>query len=153
MAASGQLDKAEALSTGSRPSRIAFQAKVDSLVQVTRHDLDAARLQAQTYSSRRSGDFLLTALIGIVAMLALSLWIVSHFITNPLQAITTAIIKTSRGDYDMPLVESEGKDEVSSVWQALAILKERAQAAEKMAAAQREAEHKKEIEMRQLLLD
>ncbi len=85
--------------------------------------------------------------------MALSLWIVSHFITNPLRNLASAIIKTSRGEYDQVIEETQGEDEVSSVWRALAVLKERAIEAERLAAAKAAEDHEKELKLREILLD
>ena len=83
-----------------------------------------------------------------------SLWIVAHFITRPLHDVASAIIKTSKGDYDTPIDDSlDAQDEVSHVWQALAVLKARAQEAERLAAAKAEAEHREEMKLREILLD
>ena len=153
LAGENKLVAAQSLSTSNRADRIAFQAHVEALVSSTRADLDIAKAGAANYSHHRAGDFLLTALVGILVIFALSYWIVAHFITSPLKAIATAIIKTSKGEYDLPMAETKGEDEVSSVWRALAVLKERAQEAERLAAARAEAEHEKEQKLREILLD
>ncbi len=153
LASQGKLTDAETLSTSNRTDRITFQNTVEALVSSTRADLDTAKASAANYSHHRAGDFLLTALVGILVIFALSYWIVAHFITSPLKAIASAIIKTSKGEYDLPLAETRGEDEVSSVWRALAVLKERAQEAERLAAARAEAEHEKELKLREILLD
>eukprot|EP01042_Synura_sphagnicola_P012744 gene12744-16195_t len=126
LARAGGTKGAEALGVNSRDERIAFQAEVETLVQATRSELEATKARTKAYSDRRAGDFLMTALIGIVTMIGVSLWIVSHFITTPLRALTTAIIKTSKGEYDEPITtDANDADEVSSVWRALAVLRER----------------------------
>ncbi|MGA9657789.1 MAG: HAMP domain-containing protein [Asticcacaulis sp.] len=153
LAASGDIVAAEALSVSNRPDRIAFQTHVAQLIDSTRVTLIAAKAKADNYSHRRAGDFLLTALIGIAIMMAISLWIVAHFITNPLRNLASAIIKTSKGDYDVPIDDGNGKDEVASVWQALAILKERSIEAEQLAAAKAKADHEKEMKLREIMLD
>ena len=153
LAGSGHVEDAYNLSTGNRPDRIAFQTKVENLVQTTRTDLAAAKVEAGDYSDKRARDFFLTALVGIVVMMGLTVWIVSHFITRPLRAIASAIVRTSQGDYDVALTERGGKDEVSNVWRALAVLKERSVEAERLAAAKREAEHQEELKLREILLD
>ena len=153
LAASGKLTAAEALSTSNRVDRIAFQAEVESLVEKTRKDLAAAKAEADHFNKRRAGDFLLTALVGIAIIMALSLWIVSHFITNPLRNLASAIIRTSKGEYDQVIEETGGQDEVSSVWRALAVLKERAQEAERLAAAKAAEDQEKELKLREILLD
>ena len=154
LAQKGDVEGAHGLSTGNRKDRIAFQAQVDALVLATQKDLAAAQVEADSYSKKRAGDFLLTALLGIAAIMALSLWIVAHFITDPLKKLAAAIIKTSKGEYDdMPAAESTGEDEVSSVWRALSVLKERAIEAEQLAAAKAEADREKELKLREILLD
>ena len=42
---------------------------------------------------------------------------------------------------------------MSNVWRAVAVLKQHAIEAERLAAAQREADRQKDMEMRQILLD
>ena len=153
LAASGDVPAAQVLSTSNRADRIAFQVQVEALVQKTRSDLTVAKAEADHFNKRRAGDFLLTALVGIAIIMALSLWIVSHFITNPLRNLASAIIRTSKGEYDQVIEETEGQDEVSSVWRALAVLKERAQEAERLAAAKAAEEHEKELKLREILLD
>ena len=156
LAATGHVTDAYNLSTGNRPERIAFQAEVEQLVQATRSELTVARSQAGDYSNRRASDFFVTALVGIVVMMGLTVWLVSHFITRPLRALATAIIRTSRGEYDAALSSHEvkdGKDEVAEVWRALVVLKERSQEAERLAALKREAEHQEERKLREILLD
>ena len=153
LATQGELATAEATSTGNRPERIAFQERVETLVQQTRIELAAAKAEADHFNKRRASDFLLTALVGIAIIMALSLWIVSHFITDPLRNLASAIIRTSKGEYDQVIEETEGRDEVSSVWRALAVLKERAMEAERLAAAKAAEEHEKELKLREILLD
>ncbi len=153
LAIAGKIEDAHTLSTVNRTDRIAFQNKVDGIVQQTLTDLSAAKARAAGYDQRRASDFLLTCLIGVSIMVALSLWVVSRFVTAPLRALAIAIIGTSKGDYDMPLHTTEGKDEVSSVWQALTVLRQRAIEAERLAAAEREAEHQRELKLRELVLD
>lgn len=154
LATGGDQKAAEARGVGSRNDRIAFQNEVERMVDGLRDKLATAKARADAYNRQRAGEFLATALIGIALMLGLSLWIVAHFITRPLQDVATAIIKTSKGDYDTPINEpADGEDEVSHVWQALAVLKARAQEAERLAAAQREAEHREEMKLREILLD
>jgi methyl-accepting chemotaxis protein len=156
-AAHGDVAAALNMSNATRSSRIAFQQKIDDVVQQTIRDLATAKAEASRYNEKRASDFLVTCLIGITLMLGLSLWIVAHFITVPLRNLASAIIKTSRGDYSVSFASqsqaSGAKDEVSNVWQALAVLKERAVEAERLANAQREAERQAELKLRELVLD
>jgi methyl-accepting chemotaxis protein len=153
LATQGDLTGAETMSTGNRSDRIAFQSQVETVVQKTRTDLAAAKTRADLFNRQRAGDFLLTALLGIAVIMGLSLWIVSHFITNPLRNLASAIIKTSKGEYDQVIEETEGEDEVSSVWRALAVLKDRAMEAERLATAKAVEEQEKERKLREILLD
>ncbi|EGF90929.1 HAMP domain protein [Asticcacaulis biprosthecium C19] len=151
--AAGDHAGAERLGVANRPTRIAFQSKVEALVQSTHAELTAARTDADRFTQRRAVEFFAASIIGIVIMLSLALWVVSHFVTRPLRDIATAIIHTSRGDYAVPLQETGGKDEISTVWQALAVLKERAIEHERLTQAQREAERQDELKLREILLD
>lgn len=153
LAGSGHVEDAYNLSTNNRPDRIAFQTKVESLVQATRANLAKAKIEASDYSNRRASDFFLTAVIGIIVMMSLTMWIVSHFITGPLRAVASAIVRTSQGDYNVPMSVRSGTDEMSNVWRALVVLKERSVEAERLAAAKREAEHQEERKLREILLD
>lgn len=157
LAGAGMTEAAYAKSTGSRGDRIAFQGKVEGIVQQTLADLKLAKQRADQFNQQRALEFLIACLTGIVIMAGLSLWVVAQFITRPLRALASAIIRTSKGDYELPLEAQkeagEPKDEVASVWKALAILKERAVEAERLARAEREAEHQAELKLRELVLD
>ena len=154
LATDGDQKGAETRGVASRDDRIAFQNEIERQVDDLRAKLASAKAKADSYNRRRAGEFLATALVGIALMLGLSLWIVAHFITRPLQNVASAIIKTSKGEYDTPIDESlDAQDEVSHVWQALAVLKARAQEAERLAAAKAEAEHREEMKLREILLD
>jgi len=154
LADSGDVRAAETRGIGNRADRIAFQNDLQAMVNAMRADLEAAQAQADHYNHRRAGEFLIAALLGIGLVLGLSLWIVSHFITRPLQDVASAIIKTSKGEYDVPLeAHAESQDEVSHVWQALAVLKSRAMEAEQLAAAKAAADHAEELKLREILLD
>jgi len=157
LAGSGKTEAAYARSTGSRSDRIAFQGKVEGIVQKTLNELNIAKQRADQFNQRRAFEFLAACLVGIAMMAGLSLWIIAEFITKPLRALASAIIRTSKGDYELPLEvqkeAGEAKDEVASVWKALAVLKERAVEAERLARAQREAERQAELKLRELVLD
>lgn len=156
LAGNGQVEAARNLSTANRTDRKIFQQKVDDIVLATLNDLSTAKAKAERYNQQRATDFFIACLTGIALMAGLSLWIVAHFITRPLRAIASAIIRTSKGDYSAPLeavAESKPEDEIAAVWGALRVLKTRAIEAEHLAAAQREAEHQQELKMRELILD
>jgi len=153
LAREGHLDEARTLGLGNRPDRTAFQAHLDAMVAGIRADLDAARLRADRYGRSRALTFAMTSLGGVLLTSGLALWALAQFVTKPLTAVARAIIDTAESDYSVPLPEPRGRDEISTVWRALNVLKDRAIEAERLAAQQREAEHQKEIELRQLILD
>ena len=149
----GDESSAHALGLTNRADRIAFQTHLDDLVAHIRLDLDAARRHADRYSRSRALDFAVAAVAGVLLMSVLALWALAQFVSRPLKAIARAIIDTAESDYSAPLPAPNGQDEISTVWRALNVLKDRAIEAERLAALQREAEHQKEIELRQLILD
>jgi methyl-accepting chemotaxis protein len=153
LAVTGHEGEAHALGLGNRPDRTAFQAHLDTMVSEIRTQLDAARRRAADYNRTRAADFAIAAGLGVLLMTALGLWVLAQFVTRPLKALARAIIDTAESDYSVPLPDPGGKDEISTVWRALNVLKDRAIEAERLAAMQREAEHQKEIELRQLILD
>ncbi len=153
LALAGHEDQAHALGLTNRADRTAFQAHLDTMVARIRTDLDKARLHADQYSRSRALDFAIAAVAGILLMTSLALWALAQFVSRPLKAIARAIIDTAESDYSSPLPEPKGADEISTVWRALNVLKDRAIEAERLAALQREVERQKEIELRQLILD
>lgn len=153
LAEAGNQQAATARGTGNRSDRILFQNQVQTMVDAMRSDLEAVQAKASSYNRRRAGEFLVTALIGIGLVMSLSLWIVAHFITRPLEKVASAIIRTSKGDYDMPTEDGDSAAEVSHVWQALAVLKARAIEAERLGAEQREQERRDALKTREILLD
>ena len=149
LAATGHVADARAMSRAARQHRIDFQQKIDIIVAHTMKDLTLAKQQASHYNRERAIDFLIACLLGVAALVSGSLWIAAHFISKPLRAVAAAIVRTAGGDYATPLELANGKDELSEVWQALKILKERAAEAERLAAAERQ----RELKMREILLD
>jgi len=153
LAVAGRIADAHALGLSNRADRSAFQDRLDGMVTGIRSDLDAVQQRATRYSRRRAMEFAIAAGAGILLMSGLALWALAQFVSRPLNAIARAIIDTAESDYSAPLPQPRGRDEISTVWRALNVLKDRAIEAERLAAQQREAEHQKEIELRQLILD
>lgn len=153
LAREGRIAEARALGVPSRSERIAFQQNIASLVDKARAELEAAKRQADQFQQRRTTEFLITAVVSILVVLGAAIWLVSHFITTPLQNIANAIVRTSQGDYDAPLTEPRGDDEVARVWRAIYVLREKSKEAERLAAEQAEANQRKEMELRQIMLD
>jgi methyl-accepting chemotaxis protein len=149
----GHVPEALALGLSNRADRIVFQTHLDDLVARIHVDLDIARRHADRYGQSRAVDFAAGAGAGILLMSVLALWALAQFVSRPLKAIARAIIDTAESDYSAPLPAPKGQDEISTVWRALNVLKDRAIEAERLAILQREAEHQREIELRQLILD
>jgi len=153
LAIAGHVADAHVLGLSNRADRTAFQNHLDALVAHIRGDLDAVRQRAARYSRWRAVEFAGAAGAGILLTSALALWALARFVTRPLKALARAIVDTAESDYSVPLPAPKGSDEISTVWRALNVLKDRALEAERLAILQREAEHQKEIELRQLILD
>jgi len=153
LAVDGRVAEARALGLSNRAERSALQARLDDMVAGIRGDLSDVQQRADRYSRQRAMEFAIAAGAGVLLMSVLALWALAQFVSRPLKAIARAIIDTAESDYSAPLPQPRGRDEISTVWRALNVLKDRAIEAERLAAQQREAEHQKEIELRQLILD
>lgn len=149
----GRIDEAKTLGLSNRQGRTAFQEAISAQVNNARQELDLAKAEASRFREERTTQFLVTAAIGLLLILGLTFWLTSHFITTPLHNITRAIVQTSEGDYNTPLTEPKGNDEVARVWRAIHILREKSKEAERLAAEQAEAARQKEMELRQIVLD
>lgn len=147
--AAGKLEDAHTLSTNNRPVRIAFQKKIDAVVLKTVGELDAAKAKTAKFDHDRALAFLITCIAGVVAMVVAALWLVTHFVTRPLRDLASAIVRTSQGDYAVPLPAGDGKTEIDAVWTALGVLKAHAIEAEQL----RQAEHERELKLREIMLD
>ncbi len=149
LAAKGKLDDARVLSTANRSDRKAFQNDLDALVLKTVAELNATKAQTERMDKDRTLAFLVSCVGGIVVMLGVALWLVARFVTRPLRELAAAIVSTSKGDYSKPLPSGDGKTEIDEVWQALGVLKSHAIEAE----ALRQAEHERELKLREIMLD
>lgn len=146
-----------------RARRIAFQADVEKAVMASRKDLANHQAIAQEYHAKRAIHFLTVAILGIVLMVAISIWIVVEFISKPLKTIANAIISVSEGKYETPIPDAHPHhdpghvhhqhDEIAAVWRAIEHLRDRAIEADRLAKEQREIERLKQMELRQIILD
>lgn len=153
LAIAGRVADAHTLGLSNRADRSAFQDHLDAVVAGIRGERDAVQQRADRYGRQRALEFAVTAGAGILLTSILALWALAHFVSRPLNAIARAIVDTAESDYSVPLPAPRGEDEISTVWRALNVLKDRAIEAERLAVLQREAEHQKEIELRHLILD
>jgi len=148
-AANGRLEEAHALSTNNRSDRIAFQAKVDTIVSKTVAELNAAKAETEKRNRDRTVVFLVACIGSIAILVVAALWLVTQFVTRPLRELASAIVRTSQGDYGVPLPAGDSKTEIDAVWQALGVLKAHAVEAEQL----RQAEHERELKLREIMLD
>ncbi len=110
-------------------SREAFQARLDTMVAGIQQKLRDRRAAVDAFQARRATDFLIAAVAGTALLLLVSLWIAIRSIANPLTTITGSIIRISEGSYDTVIPEHAGHpaktDEISRLWSAIAILRDR----------------------------
>ena len=110
-------------------SRESFQARLDSMVAGIQQKLRERRAAVDAYKVRRTTEFLVVAVAGTALLLLVSLWVAIRSIANPIKTITGSIIRISEGAYDtvipVPAADAGKTDEISRLWAAIAILKER----------------------------
>ncbi|GGZ30106.1 hypothetical protein [Asticcacaulis endophyticus] len=139
-----------------RHTRTQYQADLSHWVDMNRRELDRHREIARNYGDGRIMHFVVIVGFGLVSMIGLSLWWAMAYISRPMQTLAHSIIRVSEGDYDAPRnapSDTRAGTEISAVWKALSLLADRAKMAEVTAKAERDAEEKRSLEMRQILLD
>ncbi len=109
--------------------REAFQDRLDAMVADFHQKLTVKQAQLKAYQARRITEFLAIAATGTILLLLASLWIAIRSIANPIKTITGSIIRISEGAYDTVIpehaVDPAKTDEISRLWAAIAILKDR----------------------------
>ena len=109
--------------------REGFQDRLDEVVADFHHKLQVKHDQLQAYQARRITEFLAIAASGTILLLLASLWVAIRSIANPIKHVTGSIIRISEGAYDTVIPEQAGDpgkaDEISRLWAAIAILKDR----------------------------
>lgn len=109
--------------------REGFQDRLDAMVADFHQKLQAKQAELKIYQARRITEFLAIAATGTILLLLASLWVAIRSIANPIKTITGSIIRISEGAYDTVIPEhaaDPGKtDEISRLWAAIAILKDR----------------------------
>ncbi len=102
---------------------------LDAMVADFHQKLQAKQAELKIYQARRITEFLAIAATGTILLLLASLWVAIRSIANPIKTITGSIIRISEGAYDTVIPEhaaDPGKtDEISRLWAAIAILKDR----------------------------
>jgi methyl-accepting chemotaxis protein len=112
--------------------REAFQGRVDGMVTGIQAKLKAREADVEAYKQTRKLIYVLFAGGGTLLLLLASLWVAIKSIANPLKKVTGSIISISEGAYDTPIPAVTGKDEISRLWAALAILKAHAVEAKRL---------------------
>lgn len=95
---------AEAIGIRTRSERIQFQQEIDAIVALTRDTQLAVGGQVQRYGRDRMVGFVAVTLLGIAGATALSLWLVSHFITREINR--TRLAEENREKLLKELMES-----------------------------------------------
>jgi methyl-accepting chemotaxis protein len=132
-----------------RATRENMQARIDSMVaKITTREADS-RIALTRFEKVRAMQFLAVAGIGILLLLAASLWIAVRSIAEPLGAVRRSMVRISEGQYETPIPVGHKDGEIAELWGALDILKAHAIEAERLSRERLEAEHR----MRELVLD
>jgi methyl-accepting chemotaxis protein len=132
-----------------RGRRLALQAQIDLMITRITNDMQKTRAELQVYQQNRVRDFVLIAAAGTLALLAASFWVAISAIANPLNRVRQSIIRISEGAYDTLIPITGHKDEIGEIWGALAILKDRAEEADRLTREKLETEQS----LRELVLD
>ncbi len=132
-----------------RATRENMQARIDSMVARITADQAASQAALSRFEKVRAIQFLAIAGIGILTLLAASLWVAVRSIAEPLGEVRRSMVKISEGLYETPIPEGHKDGEIAELWGALDILKTHAIEAERLSRQQLEAEHR----TRELLLD
>lgn len=132
-----------------RASREDMQASIDAMAgRITTTEAEA-RTALTRFEKARATQFLVVAGLGILVLLAASLWIAIRSIAEPLSEVRRSMVRISEGQYETPIPQGHKDGEIAELWGALDILKTHAIAAEKLSRERIEAEHR----TRELVLD
>ncbi len=142
-----------AYAIGNTPQHLAFRERMQADIAAMAAHINSEQATSQAALSRfeqvRAGQFLAIAGIGILLLLAASLWIAIHSIAEPLSEVRRSMVRISEGRYETPIPEGHTDGEIAELWGALDILKTHAIEAERLSREQIEAEHR----TRELVLD
>ena len=109
--------------------REGFQDRLDAMVCDFHQKLKVKQDQLKAYQARRVTEFVAIAATGTILLLLASLWIAIRSMANPIKRVTGSIIRISEGAYDTDIpahaADPEKTDEISRLWAAIAILRDR----------------------------
>ncbi|BCJ90126.1 methyl-accepting chemotaxis protein [Terrihabitans soli] len=134
-----------------RSNRAAYQEVIDKLIAYD--EAQAAEIEAEidTFSAWIDKLVIGTAAAGILAGVAIALYIGTTMLSRPLQRVSAALQQIGKGNYDVAIPAKRSRDEIGDIWgvvgQVTASLKE----VEKLKKKQAEAEANAEAEKRQLM--
>jgi methyl-accepting chemotaxis protein len=142
-----------AYAIGNTPQHLVFrermQAQIAAMVARINNDQAASQAALTRFEQVRAGQFLAVAGVGILLLLAASLWIAIRAIAEPLGEVRRSMVKISEGQYQTPIPGGHKDGEIAELWGALDILKTHAIEAERLSRERLEAEHR----TRELVLD
>ncbi len=122
-----------------RKNRKEFQANIDAMVTAVRSNLSTTEAEVEHFSQTRAILFLIAAATGVIVLLAGSLWVAIRQVSRPLQKVSDTVMRLSEGDLNATIPEGRGHDEINRLWTAIGVLRDGAQEAERLKAAQAEA--------------
>ena len=109
--------------------REGFQNRLDAMVVDFHEKLKVKQDQLKAYQARRVTEFVVVAATGTILLLLASLWVAIRSIANPIKRVTGSIIRISEGAYDTDIPahasDPDKTDEISRLWAAIAILRDR----------------------------
>jgi methyl-accepting chemotaxis protein len=133
--------------------RLQMQAAIGAMVERIEADQMKSRAALEQFKSERQNQFLMIAIIGILMVLAGSVWIIVSSIAAPLSRVRQSIINISEGAYDTPIPTGEQTkamgSEIGELWRALGVLKAHAVEVDRLS----QEKLKEEQSLRELVLD
>ncbi|CAL4867175.1 hypothetical protein MMA231_01427 [Asticcacaulis sp. MM231] len=142
---------------GNRPKYVVFredmQTSLNAMVERIGAEQARSLVALEQFKRDRQSQFLIVAILGILTVLAGSVWIIVSSIAAPLSRVRQSIINISEGAYDTPIPTGEqtkamGK-EIGDLWHALGVLKAHAVEVDHLS----REKLKKEQSLRELVLD
>jgi HAMP domain-containing protein len=131
-----------------RANREDMQAVIDTMISRLEGRLKVSRENLDRFESERIQVFGLIAGGGICLLLGGAWWVAAGMAAR-LRQVRRSIVSISEGAYDTTIPSARTGDEIGEIWGSLRILKDRAEAGERLTREKLEAEHK----LRELVLD
>ena len=140
-----------AISNGEgRNARMQARELLNARIGVNKKALAQSANDGAQLADRTSKTLIISAVVGILAALALLVTIVVLGITRPLGGMTAAMGRLANGDLSVDVSGTERKDEVGALARSLQVFKDNAFEARQLAAAQ-EAENQAKMRRAEVL--